>query len=134
LLTPHGLAEDEDNLGVAEVTMIFTMRVTDGRCFCDIEIETDKGVEEACSLAMAPATEIERAGDVSCWEAFESSGQAEYLDSLSTEDNRLDVPLEYRCRTERDLLQEVAELKAEIRRLWGAWVRTEDVRSNSPPV
>jgi hypothetical protein len=124
LLTPHGLAGDEDNLGVAEVTMIFTMRVTDGRCFCDIEIETDKGVEEACSLAMAPATEIERAGDVSCWEAFESSGQAEYFD----------VPLEYRCRTERDLLQEVAELKAEIRRLWGAWVRTEDVRSNSPPV
>jgi hypothetical protein len=101
--------------------MIYTVRVTDGPCFCDIKVETDKGVEEACSLAMARATEIERAGDVSCWEAFESSGQAEYVDSVSIADDRLDVPVEYRCRTERSLLQEIAELKAEISRLWGAW-------------
>ena len=32
-------------------------------------------------------------------------------------DNRLDVPVEYRCWTERKLLQEIAELKAEIDRL-----------------
>ena len=97
--------------------MIFTVRVTDGRCFCDIEIETNKGVEEACSLAMDRATRIDRAGDVCCWEAFESSGQAEYVDSVSTEDSQLDVPFEYRCWTERKLLQEIAELKAEIDRL-----------------
>jgi hypothetical protein len=101
--------------------MIFTVRVTDRRCFCDIEIETDKGVEEACSLAMDRATEIDRAGDVCCWEAFESSGQAEHVDSVSIGDNRLDVPFEYRCWTERKLLQEIAELKAEISRLRGSW-------------
>src|SRR3982074_3357360 len=101
--------------------MIYTVRVTDGRCFCDIKVETDKGVEEACSLAMARATEIERAGDVSCWEGFESSGQAEYVDSVSIADDRLDVPVEHRCWTERKLLQEIAELKAEINRLRGSW-------------
>jgi hypothetical protein len=101
--------------------MIFTVRVTDGHSFCDIEVQTDKGVEEACSLAMDRATEIERAGDVSCWEAFESSGQSEYVDSVSIGDNRLDVPVEYRCWTERKLLQEIAKLKAEISRLRGAW-------------
>jgi hypothetical protein len=96
--------------------MIYTVRLTDGHSFCDIEIETNKGIEEACSLAMDRATEFERAGDVCCWEAFESSGQAEYVDSVSTEDSQLDVPVEYRCRTERSLLQEIAELKAEIDR------------------
>jgi hypothetical protein len=105
---------------LGEVKMIFTVRVTDGGCFCNIEIETDKGVEEACSLAMDRATEIDRAGDLCCWEPFESSGQAEYVDSVSTEDSQLDVPVEYRCRTERSLLQEIAELKAEINRLRGA--------------
>jgi hypothetical protein len=40
--------------------MIFTVRVTDGHCFRDVEIETDKGVEEACLLAMDRATEIDR--------------------------------------------------------------------------
>jgi hypothetical protein len=105
---------------LGEVKMIFTVRVTDGRCFCDIEIETDKGVEEACSLAMDRATDIERTGDVCCWEPFESSGQAEYVDSLSTEDSQLDVPVEYRCRTERGFLQEIAELKAEISGLGGS--------------
>ena len=97
--------------------MKYIVRVTDGHCFCDIEIETDQGVEEACSLAMDRATEIERIGDVCCWEAFESSGQADYVDSVSTEDTPIDVPVGYRCRTERDLLQEIAELKAEINRL-----------------
>jgi hypothetical protein len=98
--------------------MKFTVRVTDGHCFRDMEIETDKGVVEACSLAMDRATELER--DVCCWEAFESSGQAEYVDSVSTEDDRLEVPVEYRCWTERKLLQEIAELKAEISRLRGS--------------
>jgi hypothetical protein len=99
--------------------MKYTVRVTDGHCFRDIEVQTDKGVEEACSLAMDRATEIERSGDVCCREAFESGGQAEYVDSVSTEDDRLDVPVEYRCWTERSLLQEIAELKAEISRLRG---------------
>jgi hypothetical protein len=97
--------------------MKYTVRVTDGRCFCDIEVQTDKGVEEACSLAMDRATEIERSGDVCCREAFESSGQAEYVDSVSTEDDRLDVPVEYRYWTERRLVQEIADLRAEIDRL-----------------
>ena len=100
--------------------MIFTVRVTDGHSFCDIEIDTNKGLEEACSLAMDRATEIDRAGDVCCWEAFESSGQAEHVDSVSIGDNRFDVPFEYRCWTERKLLQEIAELKAEINRLRGS--------------
>jgi hypothetical protein len=43
--------------------MKYTVRVTDGHCFRDIEVQTDKGVEEACSLAMDRATEIERSGD-----------------------------------------------------------------------
>jgi hypothetical protein len=98
--------------------MIFTVRVTDGHSFCDIEIDTNKGPEEACSLAMERAKEIERTGDL-CWEPFESSGQAEYVDSVSTEDSQLDVPVEYRCWTDRKLLQEIAELKAEINRLRG---------------
>jgi hypothetical protein len=106
---------------LGEVKMIYTVRLTDGHSFCDIEIETNKGIEEACSLAMDRATEIERAGDARCWEAFESSGQAEYVDSVSIGDNRLDVPVEYRCRTERALPQEIAELKAEISRLRGSW-------------
>jgi len=97
--------------------MIFTVRVTDGHSFCDIEIDTNKGLEGACSLAMERAKETERTGDLCCWEPFESSGQAEYVDSVSTEDSQLDVPVEYRCRTERSLLQEIAELKAEINRL-----------------
>jgi hypothetical protein len=100
--------------------MKYTVRVTDGHCFRDIDIETDKGLEEACSLAMNRAKEIERTGDACCWEAFESSGRAEYVDSVSTENNRLDVPVEYRCWTERNLLHEIAELKAEIDRLRGA--------------
>ena len=69
------------------------------------------------SLAMDRASEIERTGDVCGWEAFESGGQAEYVDSVSSEDSLLDVPAEYRCWTERDLLEEIAELKAEIMRL-----------------
>jgi hypothetical protein len=101
--------------------MKYMVRVTDGHCFRDIVIETDKGVEEACSLAMDRAAEIEREGGVCCWEPFESSGQAEYVDGLSTEDNWLEVPVEFRCWTERKLLQEIAELKAEISRLRGAW-------------
>ena len=56
---------------------------TDGHCFRDIEIETDKGIEEACSRAMERASEIERTGDVCCWEVFESSGLAEYVDSAT---------------------------------------------------
>jgi hypothetical protein len=32
--------------------MKYIVRVTDGHCFRDIEIATDNGVEEACSLAM----------------------------------------------------------------------------------
>jgi hypothetical protein len=44
-----------------------------------------------------------------------------YVDSVSTEDDRLDVPVEYRCWTERRFVQEIAELKAEISRLRGAW-------------
>ena len=99
--------------------MKYTVRVTDGHCFRDIEVQTDKGVEEACSLAMERAKETER--DLCCWEPFESSGQAEYVDSVSIGDSRLDVPFEYRCWTERKLLQEIAELKAEISRLRGAW-------------
>ena len=59
--------------------MKYTVRVTDGHCFRDIEVATDNGVEEACSLAMDWATEIEQAGDRCCWEAFESSGRAEYV-------------------------------------------------------
>jgi hypothetical protein len=101
--------------------MKYTVRITDGRCFCDIEVQTDKGVEEACSLAMERAKEIERTGDLCCWEPFESGGQAEYVDSVSTEDSQLDVPVKYCCRTERSLLQEIADLKAEISRLRGAW-------------
>ena len=97
--------------------MKYIVCVTDGHRFRDIEIETDKGVEEACSLAMERAGEIDRTGDVCCWKAFESSGQAEYVDSVSSEDSLLDVPVEYRCWTERDLLEEIAELKAEIMRL-----------------
>jgi hypothetical protein len=97
--------------------MIFTVRVTDGHSFYDIEIDTNKGLEEACSLAMERAKEIELTGDLCCWEPFESSGQAEYVDSVSIGDNRLDVPVEHRCWTERKLLQEIAELKAEINRL-----------------
>jgi hypothetical protein len=97
--------------------MKYTVRVTDGYCFRDIVIETNKGIVEACSLAMDRAIEFDRAGDVCCWEAFERSGQAEYVDSVSIEDNWLDVPVEYRCCTERKLLQEIAELNAEIDRL-----------------
>jgi hypothetical protein len=92
------------------------VRVTDGHCFRDIEIAT-VGIEEACSLAMDRASEIEQAGEVCCWEAFESSGRAEYVDCISADDNLLDVPIVYRSHTERDLLQEIAELKAEIKRL-----------------
>jgi hypothetical protein len=94
--------------------MKYIVCVTDGHHFRDIEIETDKGVEEACSLAMERATETQQWEIV---ETFESTGQAEYVDSVSTEDHQLDVPIEYRCPTERDLLQEIAELKAEIKRL-----------------
>jgi hypothetical protein len=100
--------------------MKYMVRVTDGHCFCDIKIETDNGVEEACSLAMDRATGIEQAGDRCCWEAFESSGRAEYVDCISADDNLLDVPIVYRSHTERDLLQEIAELRAEINRLRGA--------------
>jgi hypothetical protein len=100
--------------------MKYTVRVTDGHYFRDIEIETDKGVEEACSLAVDRAKEIERTGDVCCWEAFESSGQAEYVDSVSTGDFQLDVPIEYRCCSERSLLHEISELKVEINRLRGS--------------
>jgi hypothetical protein len=99
--------------------MRYIVRVTDGHCFRDIKIETNNGIEEACLLAMQRAKEIERAGEVCCWVAFESSGEAEYVDSVSTEENRLDVPLEYRCWTERSLLEEIAKLKAEIDRLRG---------------
>jgi uncharacterized protein YciU (UPF0263 family) len=99
--------------------MKYRVRVTDGHCFRDIEVQTDKGVEEACSLAMDRATEIERSGDVCYREAFENSGQAEYVDSVSIADDRLDVPVEYRFWTERKLLQEIAELNAEINRLRG---------------
>ena len=53
--------------------MRYSVRVTDGHCYRDLEIETDMGVEEACSLAMDRATEIERSGDVCYWEAFECS-------------------------------------------------------------
>jgi hypothetical protein len=97
----------------------------DGHCFRNIEIETETGVEEACLLAMERAKEVDRVGDVCCWEAFESSGQAEYVDSISNEDSRLDVPVEYRCWTERNLLQQITELKAEIDRLrgWGPVVK-----------
>jgi len=94
------------------VKMKYTVRATDGHY-----IETDQGVEQACSLAMDRASEIERTGDVCGWEAFESGGQAEYVDSVSSEDSLLDVPAEYRCWTECDLLEEIAELKAEIMRL-----------------
>jgi hypothetical protein len=105
--------------------MRYSVRVTDGHCYRDLEIETDKGVKEACSLAIDRATEIERAGDVCCWEVFESSGQAEYVDCVSVEDILLDVPIEYRPQAERDLLQEIAELKAEINRLkYAAHMRT----------
>jgi hypothetical protein len=69
---------------------------------------------------MERAKEIERTGDLCCWKPFESSGQAEYVDSVSTEDSQLDVPVEYRCLTERSLLQVIAELKAEINRLTGS--------------
>lgn len=99
--------------------MKYTVRVTDGHCYRDIAVETDKGAKEACSLAMDRATEIERTGDFCCLEAFESSGLAEYVDSISAKDNRLDVPVEYRCWTERNLLHENAELRAEINRLRG---------------
>jgi hypothetical protein len=83
----------------------------------DIEIATDNGVEDACSLAIDRATEIEQAGDRCCWEAFESSGRAEYVDCVSADDNLLGVPIVYRSHAERDLLQEIAELRAEIKRL-----------------
>ena len=79
--------------------MKYIVRVTDGHCVCDIEIETDNGVEEACSLAMNRATQIEQAGDRCCWEAFESSGRAEYVDCISADDNLLDVPIVYRSHT-----------------------------------
>jgi hypothetical protein len=117
---PHGVIVAEGiwaTWALGEVEMIFTVRVTDGHSFCDIEIETNKGLEVACSLAMERAKEIKRTGDLCCWEPFESSGQAEYVDSVSIGDNRLDVPVEHRCWTERKLLQEIAELKAEINRL-----------------
>jgi hypothetical protein len=100
--------------------MKYMVRVTDGHYFRDIEIATDKGVEEACSLAMDRANQIEQAGDRCCWEAFESSGRAEHVDCISTDDNLLDVPIVYRSHTERDLLQEIAELRAESNRLRGA--------------
>src|SRR6516164_7660027 len=109
--------------------MKYIVCVTDGHRFRDIEIETDKGVEDACSLAMERAGEIDRTGDVCCWKAFESSGQAEYVDSVSSEDSLLDVPVEYRCWTERDLLQEIAELKAEINRLRGGHRATQGAQN-----
>jgi len=37
--------------------MKYIVCVTDGHHFRDFEIETDKGVEEACSLAMERATD-----------------------------------------------------------------------------
>jgi hypothetical protein len=78
----------------------------------------------ACPLSGRNSTyrlvQISETSSVCCREAFESSGQAEYVDSVSTEDDRLDVPVEYRCWTERKLLQEIAELKAEINRLRGS--------------
>ena len=42
--------------------MKYTVRATDGHY-----IETDQGVEQACSLAMDRASEIERTGDVCGW-------------------------------------------------------------------
>ena len=46
--------------------MKYIVRVTDGRCFRDIEIETDQGVEEAGSLAIDQATETQQ------WEIVET--------------------------------------------------------------
>jgi hypothetical protein len=39
------------------------------------------------------------------------------VDCISADDNLLDVPIVYRSHTESDLLQEIAELRAEIKRL-----------------
>ena len=50
--------------------MRYIVCVTDGHHFRDFEIETDKGVEEACSLAMERATETQQWEIV---EAFEGS-------------------------------------------------------------
>ena len=73
--------------------MIFTVNVTDGHSFCDIEIDTNKGLEGACSLAMERAKETERTGDLCCWEPFESSGQAVYVDSFRLRIASLTYPL-----------------------------------------
>ena len=46
--------------------MKYIVCVTDGHHFRDFEIETDKGVDEACSLAMERATETPQ------WEIVEA--------------------------------------------------------------
>jgi len=46
--------------------MKYIVCVTDGHHFRDFEIETDKGVDEACSLAMERATETQQ------WEVVEA--------------------------------------------------------------
>jgi hypothetical protein len=46
--------------------MKYIVCVSDGHHFRDFEIETDKGVDEACSLAMERATETQQ------WEIVEA--------------------------------------------------------------
>ena len=46
--------------------MKYVVRVTDGGCFRDIEIETDQGIEEAGSLA------IDRVSETQQWEIVET--------------------------------------------------------------
>ena len=53
--------------GYLEKTIMkYVVRVTDGGCFRDIEIETDQGIEEAGSLA------IDRVSETQQWEIFET--------------------------------------------------------------
>jgi hypothetical protein len=50
--------------------MKYIVCVTDGHHFRDIEIETDLGVEEACSLAMERAIETQQWEIVETFECF----------------------------------------------------------------
>jgi hypothetical protein len=95
--------------------MLYTVRITDGHCYQDVEIATDKGIDDACEQAM---TMLEAPDYAYAWEHFESDGKPDYVDSVSNgEDYPLDVPVAYRQRTERVLLTEIEFLKAENERL-----------------
>jgi hypothetical protein len=65
--------------------MRYSVRVTDGHCYRDLEIETDKGVEEACSLAMERATETQQWEIVETFECSRCDGETR-IEERSLED------------------------------------------------